>query len=59
VQLVEGATLAEVVESESEKKKKFTEDRLWKISIQLCTALRYLHKDAKVGAVDSHCGCGR
>ena len=48
MQLVEGATLQEVVESESEKKHRFTEDRLWFIFLQLVTALRYLHKEAKV-----------
>ena len=40
MQLVEGATLQEVVESESEKSHRFTEERLWHVFIQLCSALR-------------------
>lgn len=48
MELVPGATLQEVLESFTEKGKTFQERRIWSIFTQLCTALRYLHKDITV-----------
>ncbi|XP_068092283.1 serine/threonine-protein kinase Nek10 isoform X2 [Hyperolius riggenbachi] len=45
MELIEGASLGEHFKSLKEKKQQFTEERLWHIFIQLCLALRYLHKE--------------
>ncbi|XP_072009704.1 serine/threonine-protein kinase Nek10 isoform X3 [Engystomops pustulosus] len=45
MELIEGAPLGEHLKSLKEKKQQFTEERLWYIFIQLCLALRYLHKE--------------
>ncbi|XP_044149856.1 serine/threonine-protein kinase Nek10 isoform X3 [Bufo gargarizans] len=48
MELIEGAPLGEHLKSLKEKKHQFTEERLWHIFIQLCLALRYLHKDKRI-----------
>ncbi|XP_074508974.1 serine/threonine-protein kinase Nek10 [Sebastes fasciatus] len=48
MELIEGAPLAEHLNSLKEKQQKFTEDRLWNIFIQMCLALRYLHKEKRI-----------
>nr|XP_028699456.1 serine/threonine-protein kinase Nek10 isoform X5 [Macaca mulatta] len=48
MELIEGAPLGEHFSSLKEKHHHFTEDRLWKIFIQLCLALRYLHKEKRI-----------
>ncbi|XP_077347575.1 serine/threonine-protein kinase Nek10 isoform X8 [Lithobates pipiens] len=45
MELIEGASLGEHFKSLKEKKQQFTEERLWHIFVQLCLALRYLHKE--------------
>ncbi|XP_055141313.1 serine/threonine-protein kinase Nek10 isoform X11 [Symphalangus syndactylus] len=48
MELIEGAPLGEHFSSLKEKHYHFTEERLWKIFIQLCLALRYLHKEKRI-----------
>ncbi|XP_066440829.1 serine/threonine-protein kinase Nek10 isoform X3 [Eleutherodactylus coqui] len=48
MELIEGAPLGEHLKSLKEKKQQFTEERLWNIFIQLCLALRYLHKEKMI-----------
>jgi len=48
MELLEGAPLSDYFVSMEEKGSKFSEDRLWRIFLQLLLALRYLHKDKKV-----------
>ncbi|CAN2389740.1 protein serine/threonine kinase activity [Pristimantis euphronides] len=48
MELIEGAPLGEHLKSLKEKKQQFTEERLWHIFIQLCLALRYLHKEKRI-----------
>ncbi|XP_034985995.2 serine/threonine-protein kinase Nek10 isoform X1 [Zootoca vivipara] len=48
MELIEGAPLGEHFHSLKEKQQQFTEDRLWHIFIQLCLALRYLHKEKRI-----------
>ncbi|XP_029442934.1 serine/threonine-protein kinase Nek10 [Rhinatrema bivittatum] len=48
MELIEGAPLGEHFSSLKEKKQLFTEERIWKIFIQLCLALRYLHKEKRI-----------
>ncbi|XP_066861968.1 serine/threonine-protein kinase Nek10 isoform X1 [Kogia breviceps] len=48
MELIEGAPLGEHFSSLKEKKHHFAEERLWKIFIQLCLALRYLHKEKRI-----------
>ncbi|XP_016054347.1 PREDICTED: serine/threonine-protein kinase Nek10 [Miniopterus natalensis] len=48
MELIEGAPLGEHFNSLKEKQLHFTEERLWKIFIQLCLALRYLHKEKRI-----------
>ncbi|KAL7840079.1 hypothetical protein AOLI_G00254020 [Acnodon oligacanthus] len=48
MELVEGATLADHFSSLKEKQQTFTEERVWNIFIQMCLALRYLHKEKRI-----------
>ncbi|XP_044305349.1 serine/threonine-protein kinase Nek10 isoform X2 [Varanus komodoensis] len=48
MELIEGAPLGEHFHSLKEKQQHFTEDRIWNIFIQLCLALRYLHKEKRI-----------
>ncbi|XP_067456755.1 serine/threonine-protein kinase Nek10 isoform X1 [Thunnus thynnus] len=48
MELIEGVPLAEHFNSLKEKQQQFTEDRLWNIFIQMCLALRYLHKEKRI-----------
>ncbi|KAM4705139.1 LOW QUALITY PROTEIN: serine/threonine-protein kinase Nek10 [Rhinophrynus dorsalis] len=48
MELIEGAPLGEHFKSLKEKKQQFTEERIWNIFIQLCLALRYLHKEKRI-----------
>ncbi|CAJ0578985.1 unnamed protein product, partial [Mesorhabditis spiculigera] len=46
--LIEGASLKEHINSTKEKREKFEEGRVWSITIQMILALRYLHKDKRI-----------
>ncbi|XP_034029524.1 serine/threonine-protein kinase Nek10 [Thalassophryne amazonica] len=48
MELIEGVSLAEHFNSLKEKQQKFTEERIWNIFVQMCLALRYLHKDKRI-----------
>ncbi|CAI5661824.1 unnamed protein product [Oreochromis niloticus] len=48
MELIEGVSLGEHFNSLKEKQQQFTEDRLWNIFIQMCLALRYLHKEKRI-----------
>uniref|UniRef100_A0A3P8U579 NIMA related kinase 10 n=1 Tax=Amphiprion percula TaxID=161767 RepID=A0A3P8U579_AMPPE len=48
MELIEGVPLAEHFNSLKEKQQQLTEDRIWNIFIQMCLALRYLHKEKKI-----------
>ncbi|XP_051921819.1 serine/threonine-protein kinase Nek10 isoform X1 [Hippocampus zosterae] len=48
MELIEGVPLLERCNSLKEKKQRFTEEQIWKIFIQMCLALRYLHKDKRI-----------
>ncbi|XP_022621543.1 serine/threonine-protein kinase Nek10 [Seriola dumerili] len=48
MELIEGVPLAEHFNSLKEKQQQFTEDRIWKIFMQMCLALRYLHKEKRI-----------
>ncbi|XP_041798205.1 serine/threonine-protein kinase Nek10 [Chelmon rostratus] len=48
MELIEGVPLAEHLNSLKEKQQQFTEDRIWSIFIQMCLALRYLHKEKRI-----------
>ncbi|XP_053571717.1 serine/threonine-protein kinase Nek10 [Bombina bombina] len=48
MELIEGAPLSEHFKSLKEKKQQFTEEQIWNIFIQLCLALRYLHKEKNI-----------
>ncbi|XP_069111066.1 serine/threonine-protein kinase Nek10-like isoform X4 [Argopecten irradians] len=45
MELIEGAPLAEHINSLKEKREKFPEERIWNIFMQMVLALRYLHKE--------------
>ncbi|KAL6462149.1 hypothetical protein MHYP_G00285710 [Metynnis hypsauchen] len=48
MELVEGAPLADHFSSLKEKQQTFTEERVWNIFVQMCLALRYLHKEKRI-----------
>ncbi|NXJ52439.1 NEK10 kinase, partial [Spizaetus tyrannus] len=48
MELIEGVPLEEHFHSLKEKQQQFTEERIWYIFIQLCLALRYLHKEKRI-----------
>uniref|UniRef100_A0A3Q1HXN9 NIMA-related kinase 10 n=1 Tax=Acanthochromis polyacanthus TaxID=80966 RepID=A0A3Q1HXN9_9TELE len=48
MELIEGMPLAEHFNSLKEKQQQLTEDRIWNIFIQMCLALRYLHKEKRI-----------
>ncbi|RVE63105.1 hypothetical protein OJAV_G00165220 [Oryzias javanicus] len=48
MELIEGVPLAEHFTSLQEKQQRFTEDRIWNVFIQVCLALRYLHKEKRI-----------
>ncbi|XP_009880474.1 PREDICTED: serine/threonine-protein kinase Nek10 [Charadrius vociferus] len=48
MELIEGVPLGEHFHSLKEKQQRFTEERIWQIFIQLCLALRYLHKEKRI-----------
>nr|XP_009686221.1 PREDICTED: serine/threonine-protein kinase Nek10 isoform X2 [Struthio camelus australis] len=48
MELIEGVPLEEHFHSLKEKQQQFTEERIWNIFIQLCLALRYLHKEKRI-----------
>ncbi|KAF6727021.1 Serine/threonine-protein kinase Nek10 [Oryzias melastigma] len=48
MELIEGVPLAEHFTSLKEKQQRFTEDRIWNVFIQVCLALRYLHKEKRI-----------
>ncbi|XP_010157074.1 PREDICTED: serine/threonine-protein kinase Nek10-like, partial [Eurypyga helias] len=48
MELIEGVPLGQHLHSLKEKQQYFTEERIWHIFIQLCLALRYLHKEKRI-----------
>ena len=48
MELHEGMSLADYIQSLSEKKQKVKEETAWNIFFQLCSALRYLHYDVRI-----------
>ncbi|XP_035528285.1 serine/threonine-protein kinase Nek10 [Morone saxatilis] len=48
MELIEGVPLADHFNSLKEKQQQFTEDKIWNIFIQMCLALRYLHKEKRI-----------
>ncbi|KAM4736540.1 serine/threonine-protein kinase Nek10, partial [Anableps anableps] len=48
MELIEGVPLAEHFNSLKDKQQKLTEDRIWNMFIQMCLALRYLHKEKRI-----------
>ncbi|XP_065609545.1 serine/threonine-protein kinase Nek10 [Cyrtonyx montezumae] len=48
MELIDGVPLGEHFHSLKEKQQQFTEERVWNIFIQLCLALRYLHKEKRI-----------
>ncbi|XP_072769135.1 serine/threonine-protein kinase Nek10 isoform X2 [Nerophis lumbriciformis] len=48
MELIEGVPLLERCNSLKEKQQHFTEDQIWNIFIQMCLALRYLHKEKRI-----------
>ncbi|NXI42985.1 NEK10 kinase, partial [Galbula dea] len=48
MELIEGVSLGEHIHSLKKKQQQFTEERIWHIFIQLCLALRYLHKEKRI-----------
>ncbi|KAM4600415.1 serine/threonine-protein kinase Nek10 [Polymixia lowei] len=48
MELIEGVPLADHFSSLKEKQQRFTEDRIWNIFMQMCLALRYLHKEKRI-----------
>ncbi|XP_028820372.1 serine/threonine-protein kinase Nek10 isoform X3 [Denticeps clupeoides] len=48
MELIEGVSLADHFSALKDKQQQFTEERVWIIFIQLCLALRYLHKEKRI-----------
>ena len=48
MELVEGATLLDHLNSLSEKRQSMAEPRIWQLFTQMCLALRYIHKEKHV-----------
>ncbi|CAL8356027.1 unnamed protein product [Arctogadus glacialis] len=48
MELIEGVTLADLFSALKEKQQKLTEQRVWNIFVQMCLALRYLHKEKRI-----------
>ncbi|CAB1333417.1 unnamed protein product [Coregonus sp. 'balchen'] len=48
MELIKGVPLWDHFNSLKEKEQQFTEERLWNIFIQMCMALRYLHKEKRI-----------
>ncbi|XP_057689836.1 serine/threonine-protein kinase Nek10 isoform X1 [Corythoichthys intestinalis] len=48
MELIDGVPLLERCNSLKEKRQRFTEELIWTIFIQMCLALRYLHKDKHI-----------
>ena len=48
MELVDGASLLDLLNSLSEKQQKMPEARMWSIFSQMCLALRYIHKERQV-----------
>ncbi len=48
MELLEGASLGEHISSLGEKGLRFSEERLWRIFMQLTLALRYIHKEKNI-----------
>ena len=48
MELVEGATLLDHLNSLSEKRQSMAESRIWQLFTQMCLALRYIHKEKHV-----------
>lgn len=48
MELLEGAPLSDYVSSLTERGARFSEERVWKLFLQLVLALRYLHKEKRI-----------
>lgn len=48
MELVEGQTLANYISSLKEKNQRIVEGKIWRLVIEMCAGLRYLHLDKKV-----------
>ncbi|KAK0150189.1 Serine/threonine-protein kinase Nek10 [Merluccius polli] len=48
MELIEGVTLADHFSALKEKQQKLTEQRVWNVFVQMCLALRYLHKEKHI-----------
>ena len=48
MELVEGQTLADYISSLKEKNQRLVEGKIWRLVIEMCAGLRYLHLDKKV-----------
>ena len=48
MEMVEGPTLKEVIDAAIERKDGLSDEMIWDIFIQLCTALRYMHKHMQI-----------
>jgi serine/threonine protein kinase len=52
MELLEGAPLSEHVSSLVEKGRRFSEEQIWKLFVQLILALRYIHKEKHISHRD-------
>ncbi|KAJ3597442.1 hypothetical protein NHX12_000967 [Muraenolepis orangiensis] len=48
MELIQGVTLADHFSALKEKRQKLTEQRVWNVFVQMCLALRYLHKEKRI-----------
>ena len=48
MELLEGAPLSDHVSSLAERRSRFSEERVWKLYVQLVLGLRYLHKEKHI-----------